>query len=136
MRGTPADAPLGDGDDRTDPHRCALSIDLNHITSVRLRTTFFYGSAYRALLVRDAHRVRLGITSAAGRRALNRALERRPGDQTRRRPRVSRAARAYLGTGRPGHLVLHTGLVFLAQVGAICAYVVAVLEVGTVGAVG
>ncbi|WP_328350857.1 hypothetical protein OG800_06135 [Streptomyces sp. NBC_00445] len=35
--------------------------------------------------------------------------------------------------GRRGHLVLHTGLVFLAQVGALCAYVVAVLEVGGVG---
>ncbi|MGW0763426.1 hypothetical protein ACWD1Y_44420 [Streptomyces sp. NPDC002814] len=109
------------------------SVDLNHITSVRLLTTFSYGSTYRTLLVRDAHGVRLGVTSAAGRRALNKALERQAGDQRRRRPRVSRAARACLVTGLRWHLALHTTLVFLTQVGAICAYVVAVLEVGGVG---
>ncbi|MEV1084086.1 hypothetical protein AB0I98_38755 [Streptomyces sp. NPDC050211] len=106
------------------------SVDLNHITSVRLLTTFSYGGTYRTLVVRDAHGVRLGVTSAAGRRALNKALERQTRDQTRRRPRVSRAASCCLGTGRPGHLAPHITLVFLAQVGTICAYVVAVLEVG------
>jgi hypothetical protein len=48
------------------------SVDLNHIASVRLLTTFSYGGTYRALVVRDGHGVRLGVTSA-GRRALNKA---------------------------------------------------------------
>lgn len=109
------------------------SIDLNRITSVQLLTTFSYGSTYRALLVRDVHGVRLGVTSAAGRRALRKALERQAADGTRPGPRVSRAARVCLGSGRPGHLAIHTVLVFLAQVGALCAYVVAVLEAGVVG---
>ncbi|MFF7639869.1 hypothetical protein [Streptomyces canus] len=42
-------------------------------------------------------------------------------------------ARACLGTGRPGHLALHTMLVFLAQMGAICVYLVALLKVGGIG---
>ncbi|MEU0118842.1 hypothetical protein ABZ137_35500 [Streptomyces bobili] len=109
------------------------SVDLNHITSIRLLTTFSYGSTHRTVVVRDGHGVRLGVTSAAGRRALNKALERQTGDRTPQRPRVSRAARACLGTGRPGHLAVHTVLVFLAQVGAICAYLVAVIEVGGIG---
>ncbi|MGW3413128.1 hypothetical protein [Streptomyces sp. NPDC000888] len=108
------------------------SVDLNHLTSVRLLTTFSYGRTYRTLLVRDIHGVRLGVTSASGRRALRKALGSRAGDPTRRRPQVSRAARACLGADRPGRLVLHTRLVFLAQVGAICAYVVTVIEVSGV----
>lgn len=108
------------------------SVDLNHLSSVRLLTTFSYGSTYRTLLVRDVHGVRLGVTSAAGRRALRKALARRTDDPTRRRPQVSRAARAYLRADRPGHLALHTTLMFLTQVGAICAYVLAQLEVAGV----
>ncbi|MFG2523503.1 hypothetical protein [Streptomyces sp. NPDC048527] len=109
------------------------SVDLNHITSIRLLTTFSYGSTYRTIVVRDGHGVRLGVTSAAGRRALNKALERQTVDSTLRRPRVSRAARACLGTGRPSHLAVHTVLVFLAQVEVICAYLVALLKVGGIG---
>ncbi|MFF7135553.1 MULTISPECIES: hypothetical protein [unclassified Streptomyces] len=109
------------------------AVDLSHITSVRLQTTFSYGTVHRALLVRDAHGVRLGVTSAAGRRTLRRALERQSGVVMGSRPRVSRAARACLGIGRPGHLVVHTVLVFLAQVGLVCAYVVALLEIGRIG---
>lgn len=109
------------------------SVDLNRITSIRLLTTFSYGSTYRTLIVRDEHGIRLGVTSAAGRRVLSRALARQTGDRTPQRPRVSRAARACLGTGRPGHLAVHTVLVFLAQVGAICTYITAVIEVGGIG---
>lgn len=70
---------------------------------------------------------------AVGRRALRKALERQAADGARPGPRVSRAARACLGIGWPGHLAVHTVLVFLAQVGALCAYVVAVLEAGALG---
>ncbi|WP_405609732.1 hypothetical protein [Streptomyces sp. NBC_00076] len=55
------------------------SVDLSRIARVRLQTTFSYGTVHRALLVRDAHRVRLGVTSTARRRVLRRALERQPG---------------------------------------------------------
>ncbi|MCX5602960.1 hypothetical protein OOK29_32975 [Streptomyces phaeochromogenes] len=109
------------------------SVDLNRITSVRLQTTFSYGSAYRTFLVRDAHGVRLGISSDAGRRTLRRSLERQPRAGRRSRPKVSRAARACLGDGHPGHLAVHTVLVFLAHVGIVCAYVMAVLELGGIG---
>lgn len=51
------------------------SVDLNQITTVRLLTTFSYGTAYRTLLVRDAHGVRLGITTERSRRKLRRAIE-------------------------------------------------------------
>jgi hypothetical protein len=109
------------------------SVDLSRIASVRLQTTFSYGTVHRVLLVRDAHGVRLGVTSTAGRRALRRALERQSGVVRGARPRVSRAARACLGGGRPGHLAVHTVLVFLAQAGLVCAYVVTLLEVGGTG---
>jgi len=109
------------------------SVDLSRIASVRLQTTFSYGTVHRALLVRDAHGVRLGVTSAAGRRTLRRVLERQSGVVMRPRPRVSRAVRAYLGIGRHGHLAVHTVLVFLVQVGLVCAYVVALLKIGGIG---
>lgn len=109
------------------------SVDLSHITSVRLQTTFSYGTVHRVLLVRDAHGVRLGVTSTAGRRTLRRALERQSGVVMESRPRVSRAARAYLGIERPGQLAVHTVLVFLAEVGLVCAYVVVLLKTGGLG---
>ncbi|WP_406155007.1 hypothetical protein OG806_02525 [Streptomyces sp. NBC_00882] len=109
------------------------SVDLSRITSVRLQTTFAYGTVHRVLLVRDAHGVRLGITSTSGRRTLRRALERQSRAVRRSPPRVSRAARACLGIGRPGQLAVHTGLVFLAQVGLVCAYVVVLVEIGGIG---
>lgn len=46
---------------------------------------------------------------------------------------MSRAAGACLGTGWPGHLAVHTVLAFLAQVGAICTYITALIEVGGIG---
>ncbi|MFK4106452.1 hypothetical protein ACI2L1_41670 [Streptomyces sp. NPDC019531] len=109
------------------------SVDLSRIASVRLQTTFSYGTVYRALIVRDAHGVRLGVTSAAGRRTLRRALERQSGVVMGPRPRVSRAARACLGIERPGQLVVHTVLAFLTQVGLVCAYVMVLLEIGRIG---
>ncbi|MER7484407.1 hypothetical protein ABTY20_00365 [Streptomyces sp. NPDC126497] len=66
-----------------------------------------------APLPEDAHGVRLGIPTAAGRRAVRRAPERRPTGG----PGVSRAARAHLDGGRPAVLV------FLARVTGLCAHV-------------
>ncbi|WP_371103218.1 hypothetical protein, partial [Streptomyces sp. PU_AKi4] len=101
------------------------TVDLTRLTDVRLWTTFSCGGPQRTLIVRDAHGVRLGITTAAGRRAVRRALERRPAGA---RPRVSRAARAHLdGGGRPA---AHTVPVFLAQVTAVCAYVFTLVRIG------
>ncbi|GAA2943332.1 MULTISPECIES: hypothetical protein [Streptomyces] len=60
------------------------SVDLTWIVSVRVWTTFSPGGVQqRVLLVRDVHGVRLGLTTAAGRRAL-------------------RAARAAAGQARSG----------------------------------
>ncbi|WP_234363555.1 hypothetical protein [Streptomyces sp. TN58] len=75
------------------------SDDLNRISTVRLLTTFSYGGAHRALVVRDTHGVRLGITTETSRRQLRRAIEKadakaEPGVSG---PRVSRVARAHLG---------------------------------------
>ncbi|MFD0031028.1 hypothetical protein ACWGDS_06825 [Streptomyces sp. NPDC055059] len=39
------------------------SLDLNGIATVRLLMTFSYGGPHRTLVVRDAHGVRLGITT-------------------------------------------------------------------------
>ncbi|WP_328360210.1 hypothetical protein OG800_24185 [Streptomyces sp. NBC_00445] len=98
------------------------SVDLDHITSVRLWTTCSYGVLCRTVLVRDVHGVRLGVTSTAGRRALRRALKRRMADGTERPPRVSRAASAYLRNGPRRHLAVHTVLVFFAELGFIIVY--------------
>jgi hypothetical protein len=106
------------------------SVDLTRIVSVRVWTTFSPGGVQqRVLLVRDVHGVRLGLTTAAGRRALRAALE----GQTGRPARVSPAARACLGGGRRRWLVVHTVTVFLAQVLVVCAYLIAVLEAGRLG---
>ncbi|MEG3629944.1 hypothetical protein [Streptomyces poriticola] len=103
------------------------SVDPRRLVDVRLVTAFSYGGADHTVLVRDADGVRLGVTSAAGRRVLRGALQRSPAGPA---PRVSAAARAFLGSGRPGRLVLHTGLVLVLEVSAICLYVAAVLELG------
>ncbi|MEV0174712.1 hypothetical protein AB0I00_26775 [Streptomyces sp. NPDC050803] len=102
------------------------SVDLTRLTHVRLLTTFSYGSVHRTLFVRDADGVWLGVTSTAGKRALRRALQRRPEDG----PRVSRAARAHLDTTGSGQLAAHTVLVFLGLVLGICGYVAALVELG------
>jgi hypothetical protein len=109
---------------------CRRSVDLTRIASVRLWTTFSPGGVQeRILLVRDVHGVRLGITSAAGRRALRTALAPQQG----RRARVSRAARACLGDGPGWWLVPHTVTMFLSQVLAVCVYLIGFLEVGGAG---
>lgn len=79
------------------------SVDLSCIASVRLQTTFSYGTVYRALLVRDAHRVRLGVTSTAGRRTLRRALERQSGVVMGSRPRVGGRRVPASGSGGLGN---------------------------------
>ncbi|MFV0133136.1 hypothetical protein ACLGIH_07825 [Streptomyces sp. HMX87] len=103
------------------------SVDPRRLVDVRLVTAFSYGGADHTLLVRDADGVRLGVTSAAGRRVLRGALGRPPAGAA---PRVSGAARAFLGAGPPGRLAAHTVVVFLLETVAICLYVVAVLELG------
>lgn len=108
------------------------SVDLNRITTVRLLTTFSYGSVYRTLLVRDAHGVRLGITTERSRRKLRRAIEKADANAARGvpRPRVSRAARAHLGLAPGRGLVGHTVLAFLLLTVSGSLYVVAVLRLG------
>jgi hypothetical protein len=106
------------------------SVDLNQITTVRLLTTFSYGSASRTLLVRDAHGVRLGITTERGRRKLRRSIEKVDANAARGvpRPRVSRAARAHLGLAPGRGLVGHTVLAFLLLTVSGSLYVVVVLR--------
>jgi hypothetical protein len=108
------------------------SVDLHRITSVRLLTTFSYGSTYRTLLVRDADGVRLGITTARSRRKLRRAIEKADADaaQGLPGPRVSRAARVYLGLASRRGLVAHTILAFLLMALSLSLYTAAVLRLG------
>ncbi|MER7235766.1 hypothetical protein ABT348_33065 [Streptomyces olivaceus] len=108
------------------------SVDLDRITTVRLLTTFSYGSTYRTLLVRDAHGVRLGITTTRSRRKLCRAIERADANATRGvpKPHVSRAAGAHLGLTPGRGLVVHTILAFLLLTVSGSLYVVAVLRLG------
>ncbi|MEV0782828.1 hypothetical protein AB0I52_07560 [Streptomyces sp. NPDC050423] len=108
------------------------SVDLNRITTVRLLTTFSYGSAYRTLLVRDADGVALGITTERSRRKLRRAIEKADANAARGAagPRVSRAARAHLGLAPGRGLVGHTVLALLVLTVSASLYVVVVLRLG------
>ncbi|MEU1200027.1 hypothetical protein ABZ446_27885 [Streptomyces sp. NPDC005813] len=108
------------------------SVDLNRIASVRLLTTFSYGRAYRTLVVRDSHGVRLGVTTERSRRKLRRAVEKAdahsaPGAPG---PRVSRAARTYLGLAPEQGLTIHTVLAFLLVTTSASLYVIAALRLG------
>ncbi len=108
------------------------SVDLNRIATVRLVTTFSYGSVYRTLVVRDAHGVRLGITSERSRRKLRRAVEKLDSNAARGvpGPRVSRAARAHLGLAPGQGLAVHTVLAFLLLTAPGSLYVAVVLRLG------
>ncbi|MGW0844623.1 hypothetical protein ACWD26_31705 [Streptomyces sp. NPDC002787] len=75
----------------------------------------------------------LGITTDAGKHALRRALEQRPGDGSLPPPKVSRAARAHLDGDRPGQSAVHTVLAFLGLGLGICGYVAALAELGGIG---
>jgi hypothetical protein len=101
------------------------SVDLNRITTVRLLTTFSYGSAHRTLVVCDVHGVRLGVTTKRARGKLRRAIEKADANAARGvpRPRVSRAARAYLGLAPGRGLVVHTTLAFLLTTTSASLYV-------------
>lgn len=105
------------------------TVDLSAISTVRLRTYFSRsGVSERLVLVRDMNGVCLGLKSAAGRAALRRALQRSCGAAPRAQPRVSRAARVYLGMAtRRTPLVLHTALSWLVMVFGTCGYIVTVL---------
>ncbi|MER7196958.1 hypothetical protein [Streptomyces sp. CB01635] len=108
------------------------SVDLNRIATVRLLTTFSYGGAHRTLVVCDAHGVRLGITTKRSRGKLRRAIEKADANAARGvpRPRVSRAARAYLGLAPGGGLVVHTALAFLLTTVSGSLYVIGALRLG------
>ncbi|WP_240653661.1 hypothetical protein [Streptomyces sp. AcE210] len=108
------------------------SVDLNGIATVRLLTTFSYGGAHRTLVVRDVHGVRLGITTKRSRGKLRRAVEKADANAARGvpRPRVSRAARAYLGLAPGRGLVVHTTLAFLLLTTSATLYVVVALRLG------
>ncbi|MER5553822.1 hypothetical protein ABT001_19485 [Streptomyces sp. NPDC002793] len=108
------------------------SVDLNSLATVRLLTTFSYGGAYRTLMVRDTHGVRLGVTTERSRRKLHRAIEKADAYTTQGAagPRVSRAARAHLAPAPGGRLVVHTVLAFLALTVSVSLYVAVVLRLG------
>ncbi|MEU0086278.1 hypothetical protein [Streptomyces sp. NPDC006274] len=108
------------------------SVDLNRITTVRLLTTFSSGSAHRTLVVRDAHGVRLGVTTERSRRKLRRAIEKADANAARGlpAPRVSRAARVHLGLAPGRGLVGHTVLGLLCLTVSASLYVSVVLRLG------
>ncbi|MEU1616549.1 hypothetical protein ABZ479_04505 [Streptomyces sp. NPDC005722] len=108
------------------------SVDLDRITGVRLLTSFSVGGAQRTLLVRDAHGVRLGLTTERSRRKLRRAIEKAEANAARGvpAPRVSRAARTFLGLAPGRGLALHTTLVFLLVTVSGSLYVAAALRLG------
>lgn len=108
------------------------SVDLNQITTVRLLTSFSYGRVYRTLLVRDAHGVRLGLTTERSRRKLRRAIEKADANAARGlpRPRVSRAARVHLGLAPGRGLVVHTVLAFLLTTLSASLYMAVALRLG------
>lgn len=108
------------------------SVDLNQIVTVRLLTTFSYSGAYRTLSVRDAHGVRLGITTERSRMKLRRAIERADANAARGfpQPRVSRAARVHLGLAPGRGLVVHTALAFVLATLSGSLYVAGALRLG------
>ncbi|WP_411080706.1 hypothetical protein [Streptomyces sp. cmx-18-6] len=108
------------------------SLDLNRIVTVRLLTTFTTGGARHTLEVRDAHGVRLGITTKRSTAKLRRAVEKADANAARGvpAPRVSRAARTRLGLARGRGLVGHTVRAFLLLTCAASLYVVVLLRLG------
>lgn len=108
------------------------SVDLNRIATVRLLTTLSYGRTYRTLVVRDVNGVRLGVTTERSRRKLRRAIEKADAGAARGvpGPRVSRAARTYLGLAPGRGLVAHTILAFLLLTASASLYVIAALRLG------
>jgi hypothetical protein len=108
------------------------SVDLDRITTVRLLTTFSYGSVHRTLVVRDSHGVRLGVTTERSRRKLRRAIEKADANAARGvpAPRVSRAARVHLGLAPGRGLIVHTVLGFLSLTVSGSLYVSVVLLLG------
>ncbi len=108
------------------------SVDLNRIVTVRLLTTFSYSGPQRTLVVCDAHGVRLGVTTKRSRGKLRRAIEKADANAARGlpRPRVSRAARTYLGLAPGRGLVVHTALAFLLLTTSATLYVVVAVWLG------
>lgn len=103
------------------------TVDLRHLTSVRLHIGFSYGRVHHMLVVRDREGVRLGLTSDRSRRALERALRRVPASDDAA-PRVSPAARAFVDGAPRGRLTARTVISFLLLAVAVTLYVTAVLR--------
>ncbi|WP_405984782.1 hypothetical protein [Streptomyces sp. NBC_00872] len=102
------------------------SVDLTRIRDVRLLTTFSYGGASHAVVVRDRDGVRVGLTAVRSQRALVRALTRVR--DAKGGPSVSPAARAHLGLGVRWHRKLHTVIIFLMLVISVSLYIGIVLK--------
>lgn len=107
------------------------TVDLRHISRVRLRTGFSYGRAFHTPVVRDRDGVRLALTSERSRRSLARALQRIPAG-AEGAPVVSAAARAALDIGPRGPLTAHTAGSLLLLILTITLYVVGVLRLAGV----
>ncbi|MET9560684.1 hypothetical protein [Streptomyces tauricus] len=108
------------------------SLDLNRIASIHLLTTFSYGGVHRALVARDAHGVRLGITTERSRRKLRRAIEKADANVVRgiSGPRLSRAARVHLGLAPDQGLGIHTVLAFLLLTTSASLYATVAFRLG------
>lgn len=127
-------APFGHSSSHLTAHTLTgeRSVDLNRIATVRLLTTFSYSGPHRTLVVCDAHGVRLGITTKRARGKVRRAIEKADANAARGvpRPRVSRAARAFLGLAPGQGLVVHTVLAFLLVTTSAILYLVVALRLG------
>ncbi|MBW5249380.1 hypothetical protein JGS39_10260 [Streptomyces sp. P01-B04] len=102
-------------------------LDLTSIRDVRLLTSITRGGrTSHAVVVRDSHGVRVGLTSVRSQRALVRALQRTGADE-QAAPSVSAAASAHLGLGDRWHRAVHTIITLLLQVLVLALYVALVL---------
>ncbi|WP_285574652.1 hypothetical protein [Streptomyces sp. RTGN2] len=102
-------------------------LDLTSIRDVRLLTSITRGGrTSHAVVVRDSHGVRVGLTSVRSQRALARALQRTSANE-QAEPRVTSAARAHLGLGERRHRTTHTVITLLLQVVVLSLYLALVL---------
>lgn len=102
-------------------------LDLTNIRDVRLLTSITRGGrTSHAVVVRDSHGVRVGLTSVRSQRALVRALQRTGADE-QAELRVTAAARAHLGLGDRRRRTVHTLITLLLQVVVLAFYVALVL---------
>lgn len=106
-------------------------LDLTSIRDVRLLTSITRGGrTSHAVVVRDRHGVRVGLTSVRSQRALVRALQRSSADQ-HGEPSVSAAARAHLGLGDRRQHTAHTMITLALQVTVLVLYVTLFLRLAS-----